>query len=629
MLANLHLTATQRQVVDHDDGALLVVAGPGSGKTRVLTERVRRLLARPGEHFRVLALTFTNKAANEMAERLESVPEVAERAFIGTMHSFCVEVLANRGKSVGINGLPNIFERNSDRKQILRDAVADDPELRAALIGAGDNKAQGVRLDGWMRAISDYKNSLVVPEMVEDETMRRVYQLYDASVRACGGVDFDDLLLLAYRLFEERPAVASFYRRQFRYMCVDEAQDLNEAQYRVLCALCGKDYFNVMMVGDPKQAIFTFNRADPKYMSMFATEFKAKTIELRENFRSSKTVVRSARALSPEYVPQDEFPIKGVVEITPCEDETAEANYVADRIQQLVAEGHPDVEGAITLDRCAVLGRNKFVFTQLLETLKARKIEAYKKLSAGTVESGSDLIKQFELALRVLGNPLDRLHVGLLAKEWKLSITMDEVYAGRDLRDLTGMDVLDVLLVRVTSAEAGAIRDAVQSLQWTPADFKLTPALERLKRFAEGLGDSARLGIEQDIKEWGQHWDYHLRTEPGGAHSVGAFLSQVALGTTQQPQQSGVALLTVHSAKGMEFDVVFVIGLSEDTFPDYRARSDAEMAEERRNAFVAVTRSRRLLYLTYPKQKKMPWGGTRGQAPSRFLTIVSEAFVGK
>jgi DNA helicase II / ATP-dependent DNA helicase PcrA len=320
MSAKVNLTRTQQEVVDHDDGALLVVAGPGSGKTRVLTERVRRLLARPGEHFRVLALTFTNKAASEMAERLASVPQVAERAFIGTMHSFCMEVLANRGKSVGINGLPNIFERNSDRKQILRDAVADDPELRAALIGAGDNKAQGARLDLWMRAISDYKNALVVAEMVEDETMRRVYQLYDASVRACGGVDFDDLLLLAYRLFEERPAVASFYRRQFRYMCVDEAQDLNEAQYRVLCALCGKDYFNVMMVGDPKQAIFTFNRADPKYMGMFAAEFNARTIELKENFRSSKAVVSSARALSPEYVPQDDFPIKGIVAITPCED---------------------------------------------------------------------------------------------------------------------------------------------------------------------------------------------------------------------------------------------------------------------------------------------------------------------
>ncbi len=623
MSAKVNLTRTQQEVVDHDDGALLVVAGPGSGKTRVLTERVRRLLARPGEHFRVLALTFTNKAANEMAERLVSVPQVAERAFIGTMHSFCVEVLANRGKSVGINGLPSIFERNSDRKQILRDAVADDPELRAVLIAAGDNKAQAARLDSWMKVISDFKNALVVPEMVEDETLRRIYQLYDASVRACGGVDFDDLLLLAYRLFEERPAVASFYRRQFRYICVDESQDLNEAQYRVLCALCGKEYFNVMMVGDPKQAIFTFNRADPKYMRMFATEFKAKTIELKENFRSSKTVVAAARALSPEYAPQDEFPIVGVVETTACENEEAEATFVADRIERLVAEGHPDVEGDITLERCAVLGRTKFAFTRLLETLKARKIEAHKKLSAGTVESGSDLIKQFELALRVLANPLDRLHVGLLAKEWKLAVTMDDIYAGRDIRDLTGMEVLGTLMGGATSSSAEAVRDAVQRIEWSPADFKMIPGLERLGKFAESLDDATRSGVEQDIKEWRQHWDYYVRTEPGGLHSVGSFLSQVALGTTQQPQQPGVSLLTVHSAKGMEFDVVFVIGMSEGTFPDYRAKSGPEVAEESRNAFVAVTRSRRLLYLTYPKQKMMPWGTARAQDPSRFLATIA------
>src|SRR5437868_12240924 len=132
----IKLTATQHRVVDHDDGALLVVAGPGSGKTRVLTERIRRLLARPDEHFRVLALTFTNKAANEMVERLVSVPQIAERGFISTMHSFCIEVLANRGKSVGINGLPNIFERYSDRKQILLEAVMGDPELRAELATA-------------------------------------------------------------------------------------------------------------------------------------------------------------------------------------------------------------------------------------------------------------------------------------------------------------------------------------------------------------------------------------------------------------------------------------------------------------------------------------------------------------
>lgn len=625
MATKISLTPRQKEVVNHDDGALLVVAGPGSGKTRVLTERIRRLLARPAEHFRVLALTFTNKAANEMAERLASIPQVAERAFIGTMHSFCVEVLANRGKSVGITGLPNIFERNSDRKQILLDAVSSDPELRAVLVSVGDAKAQASRLDSWMKEISDYKNALVVADMVEDDIMRRVYQLYDAAVRACGAVDFDDLLFLTYQLFVERPAVASFYRRQFKFICVDEAQDLNEAQYRVLCALCGKDYFNVMMVGDPKQAIFTFNKADPKYLYLFAESFRAKKIELKENFRSSQQVVASARALSPEYVPQDEFPIVGEVDIMACDDEESEAAFVADQVQRLVAEGHPDIEGDITLERCAILGRTKFVFTRLVEELKKRNIEFYKKLAAGSVESGSDLVRQFELALRVLANPLDRLHVGLLAKEWKLAVTMDEVYAGRDPRETAGMDVVGALLAKATTKDAAAIGEAVKSVQWTPTDFKLTQGLDSLLAKAVNLDDSARSGIEQDIKEWKQHWNYYVRSEVGGSHSVGTFLSQVALGTTQQPQQAGVALLTVHSAKGMEFDVVFVIGMSEGTFPYYRAKSHAEVEEERRNAFVAVTRSRRLLFLTYPKKKLMPWGDLRWQEPSRYLADISEA----
>lgn len=613
------LTPTQKKVVDHDVGALLVVAGPGSGKTRVLTERIRRLLARPEEHFRVLALTFTNKAANEMSERLSDVPQIAERGFIGTMHSFCVEVLANRGKSVGIDGLPHIFESFADRKQVLKEAVNNDVTAKRLLRSAGDAKAQNGLLDSWMKGIGDAKNALCVPAMVEDEGLRHIYELYDAAIRACGAVDFDDLLLLAYRVFEERPAVAAFYRRQFRYICVDEAQDLNEAQYRVLCALCSKDYFNIMMVGDPKQAIFMWNGADPKYLDLFLKDFKAKRIELRENFRSSRSIIAAAQALSPDYVAEEVFPIEGEVQCYVLPSEKDEAAYVADHILHLVENGHEDVEGPITFERCAVLGRTKFVFGPIIEAFAEKGITFYKKLSATNVESGSELVTQFELALRVLANPLDRLRVAMLAKKWKAGTSADDVYEGLDLREVTGMDVFDKLRGDASGDNSEIISKAVDALEWTESSLKLVPALDLLEKKSKGLDDETRNRVLQDIKDWRQHWNYFVRSEQGGSHSVGSFLSQVALGTTQQPNLEGVALLTVHSAKGMEFDVVFVVGLNEGTFPDYRARPGNTMEEEQRNAFVAITRSKRLLYLTYPEMKMMPWGEEKKQQPSHFL----------
>ena len=622
----ISLTNPQRQVVTHDAGALLVVAGPGSGKTRVLTERIRRLLAQPDEHFRMLALTFTNKAANEMVERLSSVPQIAERAFIGTMHSFCVEVLANRGKSVGIDGLPHIFENYADRKQILREAVEKDPDARRLLRAVGDAKEQGKRLDSWMTSISEAKNELRISDVIEDLEFRHIYELYDAAIRACHAVDFDDLLLLSYRLFEERPAVASFYRRQFRYICVDEAQDLNEAQYRVLCSLCGKDYFNVMLVGDPKQAIFTWNGADPKYLDLFRADFKASSIELRENFRSSRSVITAAQALSPDYEAKEVFPVNGEVRIYQCGDEDEEASYVATKISELVANGHPDVEGPIVLERCAVLGRNKFVFTPVIAALESQGIEYYKRISASNVESGSELVTQFELALRIMANPLDRLHVAMLAKACNAGNVADDIYDGMNLRAMTGTDVVNKIASMASESNADILCTAIECLQWSPSDFKLLPALACLEAHSATLDDETRNRVVRDASEWRRHWNYFVRSEHGGSHSVGTFLSQVALGTTQQPKMDGVALLTVHSAKGMEFDVVFVVGMNEGTFPDYRAKGRA-LEEERRNAFVAVTRSRRLLYMTFPKKKMMPWGDVKGQTISCFLPPIRNALL--
>src|SRR5258708_5366200 len=227
MTTNVRLSPTQRKVVDFGEGALLVLAGPGSGKTRVLTERVARLLRDDKGHFRVLALTFTNKAANEMRERLEDIPDISQRAFIGTLHSFCSELLSDRGNSVGISGLPHIFQSYQDRKQVLLDAIYADPVIAHELTTAGDKKQQNERVERWMKMINWVKSHPLTVAEIEDPIDQAIYQAYTAGLKTNGAVDFDDLLMLTHKLLRERPKVADFYRRLENSICIDDAQDLN------------------------------------------------------------------------------------------------------------------------------------------------------------------------------------------------------------------------------------------------------------------------------------------------------------------------------------------------------------------------------------------------------------------
>lgn len=611
----MNLSPTQQKIVQHGDGALLVVAGPGSGKTHVLTERIRRLLAEVEGHFHVLALTFTNKAANEMRERLEEIPEIHQRTFIGTLHSFCSEVLSNnQGKVVGIKGQLHIFENFQDRKQVLREAVLADPELAYELRDRGDARVQDKALWQWLNAISEAKRQLLPAEALSDALLAKIYTAYDEGLRHSNAVDYDDLLLLTYRLFIERPKIAGFYRRLYRYICVDEAQDLNEAQYRVLQALCGEEYRNVMLVGDPKQAIFQWNGAHPKYLDLFGRDFSAAKISLHENYRSSAEVIRLAEKLDPSYKPEGNYPLSGAVSVLSGEDEKEEAEKVWTYLENLLAAGHPDVEGVITLERCAVLARNRYVFSKLEELLKQNNQTYYKQFSTQH-ESESKLLQDFELCLRLLSNPEDRLHLNALLQRWNIEKSLLDNKSSIDCATL-----IQLIEARIDNAMHRAVLQAIHAIGLEPSSFDFLAGMKVLQTYVKQLeeGEAKDLPL-RDIQQWRAHWDAFLRGQSGhGQPTLRAFLAQIALGGTQQPKQDGLALLTVHSAKGLAFDVVVVMGMMDGVFPDYRAVG-AALQEEKRNLFVAVTRSKRLLCFSYAENRMMPWGDSKRQTVSQFL----------
>jgi DNA helicase-2/ATP-dependent DNA helicase PcrA len=373
-----------------------------------------------------------------------------------------------------------------------------------------------------------------------------------------------------------------------------------------------------MMVGDPKQAIYVWNGANPEYMNMFEREFSAKRYELKENFRSSRAVVSAARSLFPTYSVVGQLPIAGEIRLLEAQDPRDEAYRVIEYLKRLMASGHEDIEGEITLDKCALLARNRYVFQEVEKLLVHEHLPFYKRLSAQH-ESESYLIRDFENALRVLANPRDQLHLGMLATRWDVPIDR-----AMEQNKSDGMQTVRCLATASGNAEAKACLEAIAGMEWSPGGFRFAKALDLLAAYASQIASpEERSLVVEDLGVWRRHWNVFLRTQQQGTQNLAFFLSSVAMGATQQMRQEGLALLTVHSAKGLEFDVVVVMGMTEETFPDYRAmRSSGGLEEESRNAFVAVTRSRRLLAFSYPKRRVMPWGDDTAQKPSRYLEVM-------
>lgn len=615
-MSTVRLSQKQRQIVDFGDGALAVIAGPGSGKTRVLTERIRRLLTQVPGHFRVLALTFTNKAAKEMADRLSDLAEARKRAFIGTLHGFCVDVLADRGKHIGLSTMPQIFEHYADRKQILAQVVEQDPYLQNELSHLPP-KDKSQRMDAWLKGIAHIKaHPLTMTDSgIDDPVIQRVYEGYNSGLQAFGACDFDDLLLYTYRLFSEFPQVADLYRRIYGYVCVDEAQDLNEAQYAVIRALAGSSLRNIVMVGDPNQSIYGFNTSSPKYLTVdFKYDFNAAEIHLDENYRSSRSVVRVAQALDSTYKVAGQLAVEGSARLIVGADEADEAAQVVNELARLLSNGHPDIEGPTTPSSFAILGRTRYVLLSVERQLTDRGLPYYKRLTV-THENESSVADDFQLALRILSNPKDGLHLAAIWKRWDLPKPPAAPTSAEHVIQLVRW-----MATFKSSPACTAVAEAISSVHdSSQRRLDFMPAFKVLEDYADQLAEPDRRPIREDVAVLRQEWDHFLRSEGSRARTLQGFLSNIALGTSGQATRDGVALLTVHSSKGLEFDVVFVIGMAKGVFPDYRATTKKQQDEERRNAFVATTRSKRLLYLSYPSQRLMPWGDIWQSEPSPFI----------
>lgn len=618
------LSKKQQEVVDFKGKNLLVMAGAGSGKTRVLTERIRRMLEELSEGERILAITFSNKAADELKERLSlSVgDDVLENSiYVGTIHNFCLDVVTSRAPIIGLPNDLHIFDSFEDRLKIFKDAIEGIPELKKNLMTSSP-KENETKLRDLLNKVSNAKRNLRFAEDYEKNPLvKLLFEEYDRLLISQGAMDFDDILRYAYKIFATRQSVTDLYRKIYKHVFVDEAQDLNKAQYEVIKILAG-DVLGVTMVGDPNQSIYGFNGSNSEYMGkIFVKDFNPTTIVLNENFRSSKSVISAAKKIEPSFEIEGVCPYNGDFDILKFEDEVKEANWIVEKIKYLLENGHEDVENKkITLEQCAIIARNRYVFNALIELLNNAGINYKLKVSNdNSFASESDFVKVLILGIRLIVNPKDQIHLNELVSIIKFgneAINFDELLNEKNI----STDWVTFWPV---------IKENWEYFIKNSDSINLSYSINNLKKIINdqslNINDHEKILIDGDLNNLNQIWDIYVKKSSASERTLSNFVRAVSLGVTQLPNDKGLILSTVHMSKGLEFDVVFIMGLNQGVFPDYRSINNKEQAiEEKHNMFVAITRSKRLCYLTYPLKKNTPWG-IKGQTPSEFIKLIDSS----
>jgi DNA helicase-2/ATP-dependent DNA helicase PcrA len=629
------LNPPQRQAVEHSGGPLLVVAGAGSGKTRVLTHRIAYLLAtgaaRPGE---ILAITFTNKAAAEMRERVGQLIGRSVRAmWVTTFHSSCARMLRVDAERLGYSRGFTIYDQ-SDSLRMLKRVLAElgvDPKRYPP-------RAVQAKISGAKNQLIDADAYAAMQGSVFEEVVAEAFPLYEKRMLEANAMDFDDLLVRTVNALELFEDVRERWRRTFRHVLVDEYQDTNHAQYRML-QLLAAEHGNLMVVGDEDQSIYGFRHADIRNILDFEHDFpEAAVVKLEQNYRSTQTILSAANAVvghNRERRPKrlwTEDEGGEPVRLSELSDEHEEARWVAGEIERL-GEEH-----GVARSDVAVFYRTNAMSRVLEDTLV--RFEVPYQVVGGTKFYDRAEIKDAIAYLNLLANPSDLVSFARVVNSPRRGIGNTSQGRLASYANTTGLTIWEVMerVEDVPGLGAAAIK-AVTRFYETMDLLRGrvdagSPVAEVLQAVLSETGYLEALAAERTVEAEGRAEnlealvegaaEFDLNREREGESEVPPleeFLQQISLLSDQdsiQDDQELVTLMTLHNAKGLEYDTVFVVGCEDGAFPHMRALEEGGEEEERRLAYVAITRARQRLYMTWARERRL-FGRAEHNLPSRFI----------
>ena len=645
------LNPPQREAVGHLSGPLLILAGAGSGKTRVLAHRVAYLVATSYKPWQILAVTFTNKAANEMRGRIAGLigEEAAREATIGTFHAICARILRRDGTSIGLTRSFTIYDRADQValvKSVLKRLDLDEKRFSPAgmLAWIGQRKDELADVATAKRQAANYY----------DETAARVYEAYQRQLGEDDAVDFDDLLMRVVFLFEQHPDVLAKYQSRWQQIMVDEYQDTNRAQY-LICRQLAAKHKNLAVVGDDDQSIYSWRGADLRNILDFEADYPdAKVVKLEQNYRSTQTILDAAHAVVSRNAGRKEKRLwtdrgSGTqITLFDAYNEYEEAEFVARQIEKLVGAGRrggmaalltsraDDEEGTLKYGDIAVAYRINAQSRVLEESLMRFGIPY--QLVGGTRFYERREVKDALAYVRLARNPADRVALGRIINVPARGIgakTVEELAAWAGSRDTSMWEAVaaagqNLNLAPRARAQLAVFAELMRGLMELaaaePPSAVFDAALER-----SGLQGAIQDGTDEGEERWANVIELRNHAaefdEIAPPEGLARFLEEVALVSDQDELEDvpdRVTLITLHAAKGLEFPVVFIAGMEEGLLPHRRALEDErELEEERRLAYVGMTRAKDRLYLVHAHHRSTYGVGAQSD-PSRFLGELPE-----